>query len=82
MASRERNRERPKGQGQNGIEVGLGDAGAVTPRERRRRETKPLDDPDAEAFCRVYARIVLRVRGLAGLPRSVSAEEEAQSDSA
>ena len=81
MAGSKSNWGRQEGQADNcTAEVRLGDVRAVTPREGRRRgQTKPLDDPDAEAFCRVYAKIVLRVSGLAGLPRSAGAEEEAQS---
>jgi hypothetical protein len=54
----------------------------VTRGGRRRRESKPLEDPDAEAFCRVYARIVLRQKGLAGLPRGEQVQEEVDRETA
>ena len=42
----------------------------------------PLDDPEVEAFCRIYARVVLRIKGLAGLPRAEDMEEEVEHESA
>ena len=51
-------------------------------RSRRFQRGRPLEDPDAEAFCRIYARVVLRIKGLEGLPRSASAGEEVEHESA
>lgn len=36
----------------------------------------PLDDPDVEAFLLQIARIVLRVKGLAGKPQVRESEED------
>ena len=84
LAGSKRNRSRQEGQGDNCIAgVHWGDVRALTRGTgRRRRQTQPLEDADAEAFCRIYARIVLRVKGLAGLPKPASAEEEVQGESA
>ena len=48
--------------------------------QRRRRRSRmpgaPLDDPDVEAFLLQIARIVLRVKGLAGKPQVRESEED------
>jgi|GEM_PF-5924587 len=41
-----------------------------------------LVDPEVEAFCRIYARVVLRIKGLAGFPRAEDMEEGVEHESA
>jgi hypothetical protein len=59
-----------------------GRPGAPALLPRRREHSRQLEDADAEAFCRIYARVVLRIKGLAGLPKSVNAGEEVGRESA
>jgi hypothetical protein len=84
LASGEAKAERPGRQGGNGNgRVGLVDLEAARPcRKKWKRDRGPLPDPDAEAFCRIYARVVLRIKGLAGLTRLVSAKEGVERESA
>lgn len=84
MAGSKSNRGRQEGQADNcTAEAYLGDVPTATPRERRRRrQIKPLDDPDVEAFCRIYAGVVLRIKGLEGLPKVEQAQEEVNRESA
>ena len=49
---------------------------------RRKSCSSALGDPDAEAFCRIYARVVLRIKGLVGLPKPANAREEVERESA
>jgi hypothetical protein len=84
LAGGKRKAEEPRRQGGNGNHrLGLVDL-ELSRRHRKgwTRDRGPLADPDAEAFCRIYARVVLRIRGLAGLPKSASAKEEVERESA
>jgi len=50
-------------------------------RRRRRVPSTPMEDPDVEAFLQQAARIVLRMKGLAGDSR-VEDDKEDSRDSA
>ena len=43
---------------------------------------RPLDDPEVEAFCRILARVVLRIKGLAGRTELLQVGTEVRDESA
>ena len=75
-------------QGQSGEDGGKRQLGSGTPaartpmaRRRRRVPSTPMEAPDVEAFLQQAARIVLRMKGLAGDSR-VEDDKEDSRDSA
>lgn len=56
--------------------------GPRTQRQRAALRSQRMSDADVEAFCRLYARVILRLNGLAGRPRGARVDEEVNHESA
>ena len=78
---------KPEGRGRQGGKgsdrLGLVELEPLRPcRKGSTQDRGPLADPDAEAFCQTLARVVLRIKGLAGRSAEENAAQEVQRESA